>query len=155
MAPRLPVAESSHEPIELVNSDGATENLDRLRGRPIAAFCGLGHPEAFQRTLLDLGADLRAFRAYPDHHCYSREDVADLTTWLGDLSASPPQHLSRRDSDERRGLEVITTQKDLVKVRLSSLGAVPLWALRIRLLVRQGQEILDRLLLTGVSPPSD
>jgi len=140
VAPQVPVVETCHEPVELVNSDGVTRTLDLLRDRPIAAFCGLGQPEAFQRTLADLGANVQWFRAYPDHHPYTRQDVVDLTSWVRSL-----------------GEQVITTQKDLVKIRLTSLGEVPLWALRIRLKVRQGQEILERLLCQplGKTPPPD
>jgi tetraacyldisaccharide 4'-kinase len=141
IAPGIPVAESCHEPVGLVNSDQADEPLDRLRDRPIAAFCGLGHPEAFRRTLLDLGANLVGFRAYPDHHRYTREDIADLAAWVRGLDGS--------------SLEVVTTQKDLVKIRLNNLDAgggaplAPLWALRIRLKILQGQDTLDHLLLTS------
>src|SRR5262249_15799263 len=82
VAPGLPVVESCHEPVELVNSEGTTRPLEWLRDRPFAAFCGLGHPEAFRNTLVDLGTDLKAFRAYPDHYPYRREDLADLAAWL-------------------------------------------------------------------------
>ncbi len=140
IAPCLPVVETCHEPVELVNSDGVTRTLEGLRDRPIVAFCGLGQPEAFRRTLVDLGANLQGFRAYPDHHAYSREDVTDLMNWV-----------------RGRVVQAVTTQKDLVKIRLTNLGEVPLWAVRIRLKVRQGQEILDRLLCeplraAGINP---
>ncbi len=133
VVPQLPVVEACHEPIDLINSDSATASLDHLRGQPVAAFCGLGHPEAFRRTLADLGCNVKAFRPYPDHHSYTREDIADLTSWAAGAG------------------QVVTTQKDLVKVRLTSLGATPLWALRVRLKVRQGQEELDRLLASVIS----
>lgn len=131
IAPNVPMIETSHRPVELFNSDGTVASLELLRERPIAAFCGIGNPEAFRRTLLDLGADVIAFRVYPDHHAYTREDVEDLRRWSGDLPADAV---------------VVTTQKDLVKLRLSQLGDRPLWCLRIRLHVESGQDVLeDRL----------
>jgi tetraacyldisaccharide 4'-kinase len=135
LAPAVAVVETSHQPVELVNSEGLTAPLELLRERPVAAFCGLGNPEAFRMTLLRLGARLRAFRTFPDHHAYSRDDVEALHAWERELG--------------EEGLLVVTTQKDLVKLRLPSLERAPLWSLRIRLQVRRGQEVLDRLLLDG------
>jgi tetraacyldisaccharide 4'-kinase len=134
LAPGVPVAETTHRPVELVNREAAP--LERLRGRPVAAFCGLGNPEAFRRTLLGLGADVAAFRTFPDHHGYTRADVADLTAWA---RQQPPECV------------VVTTQKDLVKLRLTRLGPCELWALRVRLHVEAGQDLLDRQLERVIS----
>jgi tetraacyldisaccharide 4'-kinase len=135
-APRVPVAESSHRAVELRNSDRITAPLDRLRQGPVAAFCGLGNPDAFQRTLTDLGANLCAFRTYPDHHSYSRADVERLRVWAGTLPSA---------------CMVVTTQKDLVKLRLPRLGDRLLWALRVRLEVGAGREELESALLAAVT----
>jgi tetraacyldisaccharide 4'-kinase len=105
--------------------------LERVKGRPVAAFCGIGNPEAFRRTLHDLGATIADFRAFPDHHPYTRADVDDLRDWA-----------RRRATD---GM-VLTTQKDLVKLSLPQLGGRDLWAVRIGLHVETGREELDRLL---------
>ena len=131
IAPAVPVVETSHGPVDLSNSDETSAPLDCLRAGPVAAFCGIGNPEAFRRTLLDLGAGLIAFREYPDHHAYRREDVEELRRWAGSLPA---------------GTIIVTTQKDLVKLRLSRLGDRPLWCLRIRLRVESGQDVLDERL---------
>jgi tetraacyldisaccharide-1-P 4'-kinase len=45
---------------------------------------------------------------------------------------------------------VVTTQKDLVKLRLSKLDGRELFALRIRLQFRSGQEAFDQNLLSVV-----
>jgi len=130
-APAAPVVETKHGPVELVNSSRAVATLDELRTRPVLAFCGIGNPEAFRRTLTDLGADICAFRTYPDHHPYSRADVDSLRDWFRELPAD--------------GIAV-TTQKDLVKLRVDRLGDRALWSLRVRLQVLAGQrELEDRL----------
>ncbi|HVS35951.1 MAG TPA: tetraacyldisaccharide 4'-kinase [Gemmataceae bacterium] len=130
-APGVPVIETTHRPVELVNADGETASLDMLRGRSIAAFCGVGNPEAFRRTLTDCGAAVRDFRVYPDHHAFTREDVADLRIWADGLP---------------RDCHVVVTQKDLVKLRISRLGDRPLWSLRIRLHILAGADELERRL---------
>jgi len=132
LAPAVGVIETCHQPVELVNSVGATNPVEMLRCRPVAAFCGLGNPAAFEQTLCDLGANIVAFRTFPDHHAFTREDVDSLIAWANGLGTP--------------GLNVVVTQKDLVKLRLTALGTSPLWALRIRLRVLQGQETLHRIL---------
>src|SRR5439155_5563291 len=131
LAPGAPVAETTHRPVDLSNGARVAAPLGRLRGRPAAAFCGVGNPEAFRRTLHDLGADVVAFRTFPDHHAYARADVDDLRGW------------ARRQATD---CVVVTTQKDLVKLRLSDLGGRELWALRIQLHVEAGREEFDRKL---------
>src|SRR5947209_6210466 len=66
LAPGAPLAESRHRPLELIGGDGGAA-VEALRGRTVAAFCGVGNPEAFRRTLAGVGATVAAFRAYPDH----------------------------------------------------------------------------------------
>ena len=70
LAPGVDMIETRHQPVELTNGE-RTARLELLRNKPIAAFCGLGNPDAFRRTLTDLGATVVAFRAYPDHHAYT------------------------------------------------------------------------------------
>src|SRR5262249_30642341 len=83
LAPGIPVAEAAHQPLELTNAEHVKEAVELLRRRPVAAFCGIGNPEAFRRTLGDLGAQVCGFRTYPDHHAYTQADVDALRTWAG------------------------------------------------------------------------
>ncbi len=136
-APQTPLVESTHRPVGLVNGDGVEAPLEVLQSAPVAAFCGLGNPEAFRRTLTDLGATVSAFQTYPDHHAYTRPDVEALNNWARLLP---------------RGSPIVTTQKDLVKLRLSALGDCPLWALRIRLHVVAGEDVLTRKLQSVLGP---
>jgi tetraacyldisaccharide 4'-kinase len=139
LAPEVPLVETTHRPLELCNSEGASAALETLREAPVAAFCGIGNPEAFRRSLLDLGARPTEFRVYADHHAYRRDDVEDLRRWASRL---PP------------GSIVVTTQKDLVKLRVSHLRDRSLWYLRIRLQVESGQNALDER-LHSVLPPGE
>ncbi len=131
LAPGVAVAETTHRPVEWVNTERAVLPLEALRGRPVAAFCGIGNPDGFRRTLEGLGAAVAAFRAFPDHHAYSRTDVEDLRSW------------ARQQATE---CVVVTTQKDLVKLPLTRIGERELWALRIQLHFRAGQDLLDHKL---------
>jgi len=125
-----PWAEARHAPLDLVDGEGASSSLDLVEGKSVAAFCGIGNPEGFRRTLLPLCRDLLDLRVFPDHHFYSAADVRSLAQWATDLRADL----------------VLTTQKDLVKLRASSLGPAPLRALRIGLEITAGGEIMDDVL---------
>src|SRR5262249_54826148 len=98
VAPGIPVVETSHRPVGLVNSEEQAPLEDLGRNR-IAAFCGIGNPEAFRQTLLDQKADIGDFRIFPDHHPYTREDVESLRAWAG---------------QQAKDCVIVTTQKDLV-----------------------------------------
>ena len=51
---------------------------DLWRGKRVLAFAGIGHPKKFFDTLSDLGTDLVATRAFPDHHSYTSHDFHAL-----------------------------------------------------------------------------
>ena len=75
--------------------------------------------------------NLTAWRTFPDHHPYSPRDIEELRAWARQLAADTA---------------VVTTQKDLVKIRLDRLGDRELWALQIQLHMTSGQEALEGLL---------
>jgi tetraacyldisaccharide 4'-kinase len=133
LAPRVGTGRTIHAPLELWNGERA-EPTTVLSGRAVGAVCGIGNPEAFRATVRTLGADVRDFRAYPDHHAYGRTDVDDLREWAGRL---PPDAW------------VVTTQKDWVKLRVADLGGRPLWAVRVGLQFVQGKDEFDRAVLAA------
>jgi tetraacyldisaccharide 4'-kinase len=128
--------EARHAPLDLVDGDGRSSPLEVIVGKSVAAFCGIGNPEGFRRTLLSVCRDLLDLRCFPDHHRYSAADVGSLERWARD----------------RRADLVLTTQKDLVKLRASSLGPATLLALRIGLEVMAGCEVMDDVLARLVPP---
>lgn len=71
-----------------------------IANRDVLAFAGIGRPEKFWKSLDRAGARIGMSRAFPDHHAYTRADIAAL---LGDATA--------------RGLLPVTTEKDWVRLR--------------------------------------
>jgi len=122
--------ECCHAPQGLRATSGRVEALDAFRGRRVAAFCGIGNPEGFRRTLATTGLDVAAWRVFPDHHAYTRDDVNSLRQWAA----------------RERVDAVICTHKDLVKLAIDQLGACPLWALAIGLEITSGESELVGLL---------
>lgn len=132
LAPLADWAEVRHAPTLLVSAAGNHLNLEGLQGIKVAAFCGIGNPEGFRRTLKQLQYNLVDFRVFPDHHAYTRQDVHTLTEWLAQIKAQA----------------AICTEKDLVKIGLDRLGNIPLWALRVEIKFLSGQEAIENRLGT-------
>jgi tetraacyldisaccharide 4'-kinase len=122
--------EARHAPLDLIDLEGNSSCLDLVAGKSIVAFCGIGNPEGFRRTLQNVCGNLIDFRVFPDHHGYTAGDVRSLEGWVAGSGANL----------------VLTTQKDSVKLRAGSLGPAPLRALRIGLEITAGHEIMDDLL---------
>jgi tetraacyldisaccharide 4'-kinase len=125
-----PIVLAEHRPTMLRSLDGRTLPLADLAGRSVAAFCGIGNPQAFWQTLESLGGRPIGTRAFRDHHRYSPADLADLETWTAQL---------RPDF-------VITTQKDMVKISPDAWSGRPLYALQIEAAVTDPDGHLDRAL---------
>lgn len=129
-APNAVWLEVAHAPQRLVSSTGQTRSLDELAGQRVAAFCGIGNPAGFRRTLQRLGATIAGFREFPDHHAYERADIEALADWAERLDAT----------------WLICTAKDLVKLRVERIGSRPLWAVGIELKILAGQSDFEALL---------
>jgi len=109
--------ETEHRPAGLRAAGGTTAPLESLHGRSVAAFCGIGNPAAFRRTLAEAGAKIAGFRSFADHHAYRPADLAALAAWA-----------------ERSAADLaVTTLKDLVRIRADRLGRLPLAAVEITL----------------------
>jgi len=114
--PLLEVFTATIEPSEVRRFPGGEKRppdaLDRL---PVLAFAGLARPRVFENTLVNLGADLRGFRVFPDHYAYAPEDLADLV----------------REARERGAKALITTSKDWARLGEKWQGDLPLWVLEV------------------------
>jgi tetraacyldisaccharide 4'-kinase len=135
IAPRATWCELTHAPSGLLAAAGGRQSLETLRGRRVAAFCGIGNPAGFRHTLAAAGCEVVGWREFPDHHSFSQADIAELA-----------------DSAERTGADlVVCTHKDLVKLNRDQLGERPLWAVTIEIAFITGQEALADA-LQRVSP---
>lgn len=129
--PHLLLATARHSTLELIREGKTPLEPSDLRGRSVLAFCGIGNPEAFQKTLADLGANVIDFRTFADHHNYTRDDVDSLGIWAATFPVETV---------------VLTTHKDFVKLRTPDLAGRPLLALRIEFAFHSGEsELLARL----------
>src|SRR5205085_10041896 len=118
----LPIFHGALEP------DQAT--VAALTGKPVLAFAGIGDPEKFFTTLAAAKIEAPIRRAFADHRRYSSRDADRLI-----IDAA------------KNSLQLLTTEKDLVRIRHDAPHlALMARALPVNLVVRE-TDAFNRLLL--------
>ncbi len=116
-------------PSSLVREDFATWRETR-RGSRFLAFCGLGAPGGFRKTLDANELTPTSFIAFPDHCAYAANDFASLAAEAERIGANA----------------ILTTAKDFVKLPEATLAGRPLFALGIGVEFLSGEGALRALL---------
>lgn len=129
LAPQAAWVETVHRPQGLLTPTGERYPLDSLRGRTVAAFCGIGNPAGFRHTLESCGCAIAGLREFPDHHAYTVADMRALRNWAAELAGAAA---------------LVCTVKDLVKIPCEPPDAAPLWALAIDLEMQAGLDGLEQ-----------
>jgi tetraacyldisaccharide 4'-kinase len=136
LAPGKPVCEAIHKASSVADPNGAAgEPADRLAGKRVYLFCGIGNPSGFRATVERLGAVIVGGRFLPDHFHYGTADLAQLA-----------------EECHASGAELaLTTEKDAVKIRDAWPSPVPLRVLSVEIAFRSGQDELERLLQAALT----
>jgi tetraacyldisaccharide 4'-kinase len=82
-----------------------------LRGQRVVGFAGMGDPEKFLQTLIDLGAQVVAFHPFGDHYGYATADIQpilDEAYAVGALPVTTAKDAVRLDPDQRQQVNVLT-----------------------------------------------
>ena len=75
-------------------------DLSGLKGKHVVAFCGIGNPEGFRHSLVELGLVVDAMLEFDDHRWYVREDLDRIV-----------------EERKKLGSEyIVTTEKDFVRL---------------------------------------
>jgi tetraacyldisaccharide 4'-kinase len=98
--PRLVIVRSVHAPAHVKTTVGTEIDLRDVAGRRIFAFCGIGNPSSFFRTITNLGGVLAGSHTFDDHHRYTADDLRQVREWA-----------SRQQAEL-----LLTTQKDWTKI---------------------------------------
>jgi tetraacyldisaccharide 4'-kinase len=122
--------ELAHTPRSLVDCHGKQTPIETLRGQRVAAFCGIGNPAGFARTLAACGCQVAHLREFADHHAYGPADLKALAETAAALAVDA----------------VVCTHKDLVKLSENELAGRPLLALSIGLEIVHGRGVLEQRL---------
>lgn len=95
----------------------------------VGAFCGLGNPASFWRTLRRLGYEPEFRMRFPDHHRYTRSDWRRL----------------RARAEAGRLEALLTTEKDACNFSRADSSGVRVCWLKIRVEVEEGERLLELL----------
>jgi len=136
--PDILIVRTIHNPLYAQTSQDERITLERLKGRKIFAFCGIGNPDAFFNTLTKIGAQLLGSKTYQDHHFYTDKDISDIYEQALYLGTSL----------------VLTTQKDWMKISAMKLPAADLTFAYLMMEIKfiSGEDKLKQLIdaaLTG------
>jgi tetraacyldisaccharide 4'-kinase len=134
IVPRAAQVLARHRPSRLTDLAGGEEHSPgSLLGQRLLAVSGIANPEAFHRTLTDLGAVPAGTLVFPDHHAYGPADIARM----------------KRVAEEARADLIITTEKDAVRLSAREEGGLtrpPVLVLCVDLEILEGAAVLDALL---------
>ena len=115
--------ELSFAPAGLVDKAG---NQHDIEDSDVLAFCGIGNPDGFRKTLASAKISIRELIAFPDHHHYDQSDLQQLT----------------ETAEKSEATALVTTLKDLVKIQSEWIGSAMLLALNIEAQVTSGEDSL-------------
>jgi len=136
VAPDLECAEVRFQPENFRDRQGQVLGLAQLVDKPLLAFCGIGNPDGFRRTLASLGCspDLIAF---PDHFHYQPGDIRRL----------------EEQARLQNAVALVTTLKDLVKIPETLSLSLPVYALHIGAQYTHGEDLVQKHLKFLIDNP--
>jgi len=122
--PSIIWGETIHVPTSLVSVQSfSAESIEAIAGQSVLAFCGIGNPAAFRKTLELCGVQIAKLISFPDHYHYTVRDAEELARTAKKLSVD----------------SILCSMKDLVKFdRMDCLG-LPLRAVSIEIQFTLGE----------------
>lgn len=125
--PIVPIFRALHASDGLLgpNVEFAGSDFASLECVPFFAFCGIGNPDAFDRTLRRFAGTYKGHQWFGDHHAYTAEDLSALATAARSAGAEL----------------LLTTEKDWVKIApLAHGSSLPIYRAQVRIEFLEGDE---------------
>jgi len=125
----IPVVETIHKPTRLESIIGSESvEITYLHDKKVFAFCAIGNPVSFRKSIESLGAELLGFHEFSDHHLYTPSELRELNIEAQKIAPDA----------------IIITQKDKVKIKNTcNLWDFPLYALKMEICIVKGNEIFE------------
>lgn len=111
------------------NARGEVWDAGAMADKRAVAFCGLGNPESFWRSLADVGVTPIERYSYGDHHRYSPNEMRRLARHAGELGAEC----------------LLTTAKDAVNLPREFESPLPVYWLEIGVGIEGREELISQL----------
>jgi tetraacyldisaccharide 4'-kinase len=127
--PRSQVFHSHYQPMSLVDAKEEQEEPDSLKGKKILALSGIANPSYFSSLLRKCGTEIMGEAIFPDHHFYTAKDLSSI-------------------KERSRGVDIIvTTEKDMLKLRKLGIDHLPIRALRVEMKIWEEEAFFQRVIL--------
>jgi tetraacyldisaccharide 4'-kinase len=122
------VFHSYYEPVGLVGPKEEQEELQLLKGKKILALSGIADPNYFSSLLRKCGGEIVSEVIFPDHHFYTNKDLFLI-------------------EEKNKGADyIVTTEKDMVKLKKLSIDHLRLRALRIEVKIWEEKEFYQKVI---------
>jgi len=130
ICPGARVIHSDYDPVGLVSPEEKQEDLGTLRGMKALVLSGIASPHSFSSTLRKCGVKIAGEAIFPDHHLYTAKDLSYI-----------------EEKAKGKGAEgIVTTEKDMVKLKILNVSRLPIRALRIEVKIREEREFYQRVM---------
>ncbi len=134
----VPILHVRFAPTGWQDHRGNTVPISESRQSAVA-FCGIGNPAGFRQSLIKLGLELndQNWFVFPDHHHYTQDNLNQLA------------EVAREHSNGR----LVTTLKDLVKIRELIPKGITCQALLIEAVIDSGEDVLIETIQSNREEP--
>ena len=126
--PSAPIFHSHYEPAGLIRPDGKVEPLHLLKGTKVLALSAIANPVYFSLLLRKCGAEVAIEIIFPDHHLYTAQDLTSILEKVKKVNW------------------IVTTEKDMVKLKKLPLAPLPLLSLRIEMKIWEEEEFYKKVM---------
>lgn len=126
--PSSPVFHSHYEPVSLVGPQEEQEELYSLKGKKILALSGIANSNYFSSMLRKCGMKIVKEAIFPDHHLYTTKDLSSI------------------EEKSKRVDCIVTTEKDMVKLKKLNMDHLPIRALRIEVKIWEEKEFYQKVM---------
>jgi tetraacyldisaccharide 4'-kinase len=126
--PLSKVFHSHYEPMGLVGPEGEREEPSSLQGKRVLALSGIANPDYFTYLLKKCGGEIIEEVIFSDHHSYTLNDLISIQEKAKEVDW------------------VVTTEKDMVKLKKLNVNHLPIWALHIEIKLWEEKEFFQRVM---------
>jgi tetraacyldisaccharide 4'-kinase len=126
--PSLPVFHSHYEPQGLIGLDGEWVGLQGLKGKKALAISGIASPAYFSFLLRKCEIEIIREMIFPDHHQFTSKDLIAI------------------GRESKKADWIVTTEKDIVKLREMKIVHPPVFALHIEMKIWEEEEFYKKVM---------
>ncbi len=102
----IPILQSQHKAKQLTDVKGNKRQLDSIEDKRVFLFASIGNPKSFEKTIIQLGANVVGTRYFPDHYLFKSVDLRKI----------------KRQAEDAQAELIVCTEKDIVKLDESMLA---------------------------------